>query len=174
MRKYAIRLLPLMAGAVCLLLAAEVRTDYNHAADFAQFRTYSWIQVEASPLWQDRIMQAVDGQLASKGWTKVPSGGDAAVSAFGSHKEKKTLETFYTGVGGRWFWRGWGPGLATTTIEKTPIGTVVVDIFDSHTERLVWRGIASDSLSEKPEKNEKKLEKNIAKMFEHFPPPPRV
>jgi len=39
MKKYAIRLLPLMAGAVCLLLAAEVRTDYNHAADFGQFRT---------------------------------------------------------------------------------------------------------------------------------------
>jgi hypothetical protein len=30
--------------------------------------------------------------------------------------------------------------------------------------------VAQESLSDKPEKNEKKLEKAVNKMFEHFPP----
>jgi hypothetical protein len=39
--------------------------------------------------------------------------------------------------------------------------------------RAIWRGTASDVLSDKPEKNEKKLEKALTEMFKHFPPPPK-
>ena len=52
-------------------------------------------------------MSAVDSQLAAKGWTRVDSGGDAAVSAFGKVSERGTLQTFYNGFPG-WGWRGWG------------------------------------------------------------------
>jgi Domain of unknown function (DUF4136) len=50
------------------------------------------------------------------------------------------------------------------------IGTLVVDIFDSQTQKLIWRGKQSDALSGNPDKNEKKLTKDIAGMFKHFPP----
>jgi hypothetical protein len=43
-------------------------------------------------------------------------------------------------------------------------------MFDTNNKRLLWRGSASDVLSGKPEKDEKKLEKAVSKMFEHFPP----
>ena len=33
-----------------------------------------------------------------------------------------------------------------------------------------WRGSATSILSEKPEKNEKKLEQSVADMFKKFPP----
>jgi len=33
----------------------------------------------------------------------------------------------------------------------------------------VWRGVATDTTSEKPAKNEKKIERAAEKMFEHFP-----
>ena len=66
---------------------------------------------------------------------QVPSGGDAAVSAFGATHERQTLETFYDGFGG-WRWRGFGPDLATTTA----VGTLVLDIFDGHTQQLICRG----------------------------------
>ncbi|HUE05375.1 MAG TPA: DUF4136 domain-containing protein [Bryobacteraceae bacterium] len=51
-------------------------------------------------LWQDRIMRAVDNELQAKGWQKVESGGDAAVSAFGRTTERDTMETFYDGFPG--------------------------------------------------------------------------
>jgi hypothetical protein len=43
-------------------------------------------------------------------------------------------------------------------------------MFDTNNKKLIWRGSASDILAGKPEKDEKKLEKAVEKMFEHFPP----
>ena len=42
-------------------------------------------------------------------------------------------------------------------------------LFGETMKQLVWRGAAQDTLSDKPEKNEKKLEKSVDKMLEHFP-----
>ena len=173
MKKHAKPVLILMLLGALIALAKEVVTDYDHAADFAQYHTYSWIHVKASdPLWADRITRAVDAQLVAKGWSKVDVGGDAGVTAFGASRQQPTLTTFYDSFGGGWFWRGFG-GIATTTVEETPVGTLVVDIFDEHNMKLIWRGVARDALSGKPDKDEKKLEKIVADMFKHFPPPPR-
>ena len=165
-------LISLLAGSL-VVLAAKVVTDYNHSTDFSQYRTYSWLKVEAGdPLWPDRIMAAVDSQLAAKGLTKAPIG-DASIAAFGSTHIQPRLETFYDNFGGGWYWRGWGEGMATTTVENIAIGTLVVDMFDTPTKKLIWRGTATDALSDKPEKNEKKLEKAVEEMFKHFPPKPK-
>jgi hypothetical protein len=162
------------AGAM-LLMAAKVTTDYDHKTDFSQYKTYSWMSVKAGdPLWSERIMDAVNEELSAKGLINREDGGDASVSAFASTRAQPRLETFYTGFGGGWFWRGFGDGYAYTTIDRIPIGTLVVDIFDTPTKKLIWRGTASDALSDKPDSNEKKLEKAVAEMFRHFPPMPRT
>jgi len=171
MKKHALRLgLPIFAAGLFVLWGAT-KVDYDHHADFSRYHTYSWIKAEAGDqLWADRIMRAVDNELQAKGWQKVPSGGDAAVAAYGSVHNQKNLETYYNGFGGGWFWRGWGDGMATTTVENVPVGSLNVDIFDANTKKLVWRGSGSDTLSGKPEKNEKKLDHRVAEIFEHFPP----
>ena len=43
---------------------------------------------------------------------------------------------------------------------------------DVKNKTFIWRGTASDTLSDKPEKNQKKLEKALAEMFKKFPPTP--
>jgi hypothetical protein len=50
------------------------------------------------------------------------------------------------------------------------VGTLVLDMYDAQTKRLVWRGVATKTVSKKPEKNEKALEKAVEKMFKNFPP----
>lgn len=151
---------------------AEVKTDYRHSVDFGKYHTYSWLKVDAgNPLWVDRIRRAVDEELTAKGWSMVPSGGDVSVSAFGSTREQPSMQTFYDGLGGGWGWWGFGDlGESTTTVQNTEVGTLVVDIFDSNTKKLIWRGTATDTLSDHPDKNEKKLEHNVAEMFKKFPP----
>jgi len=158
--------------AFAMIAFATISTDFNHSVDFSRYHTYSWIGVRAgNELWQDRIMNAVDSALAAKGWMKVPSGGDADVSAFGRTREQDTLQTFYDGFPG-WGWGGWwGEGTATTVTEPQRVGDLTVDIFDGMTKKLIWRGRADNLLSSKPEKNEKKLEKGVADMFKKFPPP---
>lgn len=169
----------LLAGALLVTgaLCAAAQTDYDHKADFGRYHTYSWIGVKAgNSLWQDRIMNAVDSQLAAKGLKRVPSGGDLAVSAFGRTTEHDTLQTFYDGFPG-WGWRaGWwgiGTGTATTDVVPERIGSLTVDLFDGQTKQLVWRGRAADTVSDKPEKNEKKVEKAAEDMFKKFPPKER-
>ena len=174
MKNYVNHLLALTLLTVLIVFGAEVHTDYDHSADFTKYKTYSWINIKAGdPLWTDRIARAIDSELAAKGWSKVDAGGDAGVAAFGSTREQPILRTFYDSFGGGWYWTGFGDGMATTTVENIPIGTLVVDIFDGHTKKLIWRGTASDALSSKPEKNEKKLEKAVEQMFKHFPPTPK-
>jgi len=164
-----------LAATAALVLAADLKTDYDKSTDFSRYHTYSWIKAQGSDeLWSDRIKKDIDNELSAKGWSMIPSGGDASVSALGFTKNQQTLETFYNGFGGGWGWRGFGgPGLATTTVENTPVGTLMVDIFDSQNKKLIWRGTDSKALSDKPEHNEKKLEDTVQSMFKHFPPPAR-
>jgi hypothetical protein len=174
---------PIARTAVCTLLflialgpafAQHVQTDFDHQASFSQYKTYSWQEIKPlNSLWDARIKSAVDAQLAAKGWTQVDSGGDVAVVAIKTTQTQRTLQTFYDGFGGGWGWRrfgGGGFGDSTTTEQDYKDGTLVVDLFDSKTKQLIWRGSAEDTLSNNAEKNEKKLDKGVAKMFKKFPP----
>jgi Domain of unknown function (DUF4136) len=162
-----------LLGATALC-GQEVKTDYDRATDFSQYKTYSWEKVQTQDaLWVDRIKAAVNGALAAKGWTPVESGGDVAIVAIEMTKNQQTLNTFYDGFGGGWGWRrfgGGGFGDVTTTTENYKVGTLVVDLFDANTKKLIWRGSSSDTLSSKSDKNIKELDKGAQKMFDHFPP----
>ena len=61
-------------------------------------------------------------------------------------------------------------GQATTTEQDYKEGTLVLDFYDGNTKQLIWRGSAEDTLSDKASKNEKKLDKGVAKMLKGFPP----
>jgi hypothetical protein len=154
--------------------AQQVKTDYDHGANFAQYKTYSWEQVKTKdPLDVDRIKSSVNAALAAKGWTQVASGGDISIVAMEITRNQQTLNTFYDGFGGGWGWRRFGGGgfsEATTTTETYQVGTVVVDLFDAKTKQLIWRGTESDTLSNNSDKNIKNLDKGVDKMFKHFPP----
>jgi hypothetical protein len=148
----------------------QVKTDYDRKTDFNQYKTYSWECVQTQdPLWVDRIKEAVDASLTSKGWTQVASGGDVAIVAIEMTRNRQTLDTFYNTYGRGWRWTG-GFGDATTTVENYKVGTLVVDLFDANSKNLIWRGSSSDTLSDKSDKNIKDLDKGVQKMFNHFPP----
>ena len=155
--------------------AQQVKTDFDRDSDFGHYKTYSWEKVQTQDsLWVDRIKGAVDSALAAKGWTKVDSGGDVAIIAVESTQDQQTLNTFYDGFGGGWRWRGFGGfGDSTTTVDTYKVGTLVVDLFDAGTKKLIWRGSASDTLSDKSDKNIKTLDKAVQKMFDRFPPSPK-
>jgi hypothetical protein len=157
--------------------AQQVKTDYDHNANFGQYKTYSWEKVQTrDPLLVDRIKDAVNRTLTAKGWKQADSGGDVSIVAMEITQQQQTLNTFYDGFGGGWGWRrfgGGGFGDATTTTETYQVGTLVVDLFDSKSKNLIWRSSSSDTLSNNANKNTKNLDKGVQKMFEHFPPEPK-
>jgi hypothetical protein len=168
------------AGVVTLLLigfgatasAQKVETDYDHSGNFSQYKTFMWIKPPkmSDPIQAKRVMDAVNAQLTAKGLQLVSSGADLGIMAHAATKDEHSLTTFYDGFGG-WGWRGWGgPGMATTMVDTYEVGTLVLDLFDTRTKQVVWRGMSTDTLSDKPEKNAEKINKAVEKMFKNFPP----
>src|SRR5262245_13946085 len=126
------RRISLVLGIVFLTAAVaradKVTSDYDHSVNFYKYKTFMWIDEPQSeqPFMQDRIMSAVNAQLASKGLRRVSEGADLAVKANLATEEKHTWETYYNGgPGWGWGWGGccwdgwgWGTGWATT-VERT-------------------------------------------------------
>jgi Domain of unknown function (DUF4136) len=160
---------PLFVAALATALFADhVAVDYDHAANFNQVKTYSWSKVHtANSIWNDRVKGAVDKELAAKGWTQVPSGGDVALLAVEKTSIHQQYDTFYDGFGG---WRWTGMGESTTTVDNYKVGTLIVSMFEGNSKQLIWRGTSTSDLSGNPEKNTKKLDKDVQKMFKNFPP----
>jgi hypothetical protein len=166
-----------IATVAATALLAEVKTDYDRTADFSRYKTYSWGKVHTqNPLWADRIKAAVASALATKGWAEIESGGDVSIMAMEMTEDHRTLNTYYDSFGGGWGWGRWGRGFgngfgeSTTTEETYTVGTLVVDLFDTNSKKLIWRGAATDTLSDKSDKNIKTLDSDVQRMFDRFPP----
>jgi len=158
--------------AICATMAAKVTVDWDHSANFSQFKTYAWGKgtPAKNPLMDQRIVAAVDKELAAKGFQKVdnPANADLVVlyhAAVGAQTQLNTMD-----MGPGWGWN-WGGGMSTTTVEQIPTGQLSVDIGDAKTKKLLWLGSASETLSDKPEKNTEKIDKVVGEMFKKFPPP---
>lgn len=171
-------------SAAYVASAADVHTDYDKHADFSRIHSYCWGQVSTdNPLYEQRIKEQVDKDLQSRGWQPSSGGAcDAQVFAKGGVHNEAELQTYYTGLGGgwggRWGWGGWGwrdgwwgPGAETTTTAvNKPVGNLVVDIFDGQSKSLIFRGISQNDVSKNADKNTHNIDKDIDKMFDHFPP----
>lgn len=169
-------LLTLTASA-SVALAQKVKTDFDPSADFSAFKTYYWAKTNptGNDLMDQRVIAAVDHWLTTKGWTKASEAdADIAIVPTVGTKEEKTLNTFYDSFGGGgWGYAGWGPrsGSATTMVDTVVEGTLIVDLFNRQTKKLVWRGIATGTVSDDPRKNANTVQKAVEKMFKSkFPP----
>ena len=178
-------LLALSLGLVFAGTAAaqDVRYNFDKSANFAALKTYKWVAIKgATPLADltDRqVKAAVDAVLATKGLTKSDS--DTAdlyigyQAAVGQEKEYTSFDTgwgYGPGWGGGWYGGG-GGGMTTGQTSTIYIGQLALDMYASQAKSLVWRGNASKTLDPKakPEKQQKNLEKAVAKMLKNYPPP---
>ncbi|NYF91670.1 DUF4136 domain-containing protein [Tunturiibacter empetritectus] len=147
----------------------SVVVDWDHnISNFSDFKTYAWVKPTrptSNPLMDQRIVAAIDSQLAEKGMRKVEQSPDVFVT-YGAGVSQQH-QAVATGMGGGW---RRGGGMATVNQYVTNVGTLVVDINDGKTKELAWRGAAKDTLSDKPDKNSQKIDKAVAKMFKKYPP----
>lgn len=157
--------------AICLVsiavLAQQVSVNYNHNQSFAQYHTYAWGNVDqnriANSILAQEAQQDINMALQSKGLQMVPENQnpDLIVVMGGGAKE----QTSYSA----WGMRGIGGGMGEITPEQNVEGTLVVNLYDTKTKSLVWRGIAEKTLEKSGEKNQKNVTKAIDKMFKQWP-----
>src|ERR1700678_1493349 len=161
-------------GVLCLCVstisvAQKINVDSSRSANFSSYHTYMW---ETSPNpakgeWDQRIVDAIDKQLQAKGLTKVDSNPDLWVvysNSIQNNKEVVGVGYIPSGIPGDW---GAPAGHSTYAYK---VGTLVVEIADTKTKQLVWRGSASNTISNNSKKNTKNLDKAVAKLFNQYPP----
>ena len=168
-------------------LAQKVTNDWDKEVDFSKYMTYAWVKgtTAKNKKNDERIVRAIEGQLAAKGLQKVESGANpelvvayhAAVSEEAQFNTKDTGDWGY-GTGWRYGYGGGRVsattvgGMSTTRVTKILIGQLVVDLGDVKDKELIWRGTASDTVSGKDwEKAEKTINKAVEKLFKKYPPP---
>jgi len=145
--------------------AQEISNDYNKA-DFAHFKTYAWASGHSveEPLNQS-IVSSIDGQLSAKGLTKVSPGEHADVLV----SDDVVFDRDIRGSGFReglrnLRWRGGS--------KYVLMGMLVVNLVDSGTGAMVWRGMASGVVdaNASPKKHDKKIHEVVQKIFRSYPP----
>jgi len=150
----------------------KVKTDYDHKAKFTEYKTFMWLREPQmlNPQMKRPLIAAVNAQLSARGWRLVKANPDVGIVANTATKEQQSLQTFYDGFGG-WRFR------MNTDTEPDPnqeiftLGTLVVDLFDYHSEHAIFRGTASGKvLSDSVAAKTVRMNKLIAEMFKDFPP----
>ena len=182
---------PLLALPLVLLLAGtgtaaaqDVRYNFDKQANFSSFKTYKWVVIKGatqlSDLVDKQIKASVDAELAKKGLSKSESDtADLYVgyqAGIGQEKEYTSFDTgwgYGPGWGGGGWYGGGGGGMTTGQTSTIYIGQLALDMYASSPKSLVWRGAASKTLDPKakPEKQQKNLDKAVAKLLKNYPPP---
>ena len=153
-------------------LAQSLTYDFDRSMDFRRIRTYAWLRgtVLDDDLNHRRIVEAIDGQLRSKGLRKIEAHAhpDVLVAYHASFDTDLRIEGFSSGWGG---YRFAGARSGTARAEDILRGTLAIDMVDALSNTIVWRAMASKDIdvNAKPEKREKNINKTVAKLFQSYP-----
>jgi Domain of unknown function (DUF4136) len=172
MRKTFILTAAVLTMAVNPARAQQVSYDYNRAVDFTGFKTYAWIPgaPTGDPMTDDRIVAAIEAQLAASGVVKAAPGTDPDLKVAYYVGVGRNLEV--SGGGSGWVGRtgatgGWG----NARTSRVYTGVLGVELRDSRTGSAVWHGLVARDLDPgaSPEKRERNLNKAVEKLFKHYP-----
>ena len=180
MKKTLVTLAVAVALAPALAMAQKTSYDYDKSIDFTTFKTYALKDGTkvGQPLIDDRIVNAIEAELAAKGLTKSEANPDVFVvyhTAFDKQKDISTYSSGYAGGYGPYGYRyggGWAGGTTTTQVRDILIGTLVIDIADAKKNQVAWRGMGVKEVKTdaKPEKRDKSINDAVKKIFKNYPP----
>jgi hypothetical protein len=156
--------------------AQIVNVNFDKSANFLAYKTYKWVAIkdalQLDDLTAEQLVATVDVELAKKGLTKSNSGKpDLLIGYQMARPGQKQLTHFNVGasLGSATGANAATAGAATTTVHS---GQLVLDMYESEKQQLVWRGVVSDAIDAdaKPAKKQKHMDKAIEKLLKDYPP----
>ena len=174
----------------CATIATTVA--YDASANIANLKSYSWTteskQSTGEPLLDDPslhsvIQSAIDQELGGKNYQKESSDGDFLIlySALLEGKEEIITQEEYEDYP---LVYGWNMGYVPherledgtrTYIRQYQEGTLIIDILEPETDRLIWRGsaIADIQRTASLAKRRERAQKAVHNILESLPPATR-
>ena len=160
----AISLLSLAVGAALMGCAStQVTTDWDRNTQFASYHTYAWMEtprmqaMQQATLFDRRLRAAVEEQLAGKGMKKADANREADLLIVYTAGVQDKLDVQSSGYFGQ-----------RVDVREYQQGTLVIDVVDAQTKRLVWRATAKAEVGDADPSSEK-IGKAVQKMFGSFP-----
>ena len=165
--------------AVSGCASMKIQTDYDPAfTSFSGYRTYRWMPIPrtsdprvSNAITEARIRGAVDSVLSARGYRKLGSGNvDFLVgyhAAIEGMLDVTTVDRYYG-----YAWTGAGVVARDVSVRRYDEGTLIIDVADVSSNRLVWRGTARAevAMSSPPEQRTKQIYEATSKILERFPP----
>jgi hypothetical protein len=166
------------AVAAALTLAGCATMNISSFAargvDFTALRTYAWgseadvatgdPRLDSNPFFRDRVRESVDQRLASRGFEKVTSGTpDLLIHYHASVRQRLDISN----VDQRY---GTCEDCWATVFDA---GTLTIDVVDTRTNKLIWRGWAErslDSTVDNQEEFERRVDRAVGRILERLPP----
>jgi hypothetical protein len=170
--------------------SVNINTDYTQDYNFSNLKTYNWhpsqsgdkasLDFLGGDIFDQRAREYVEESLTLKGLKKVNSSPDFLVNYGVLTEDRTDINSYntYSGYAPNWRYGGYSSGYGMgasstqTTVSHYKQGTLMIDIIDPTSDKLVWRGTADGRLSKnmKPEERRESLQKVINKILENFPP----
>jgi len=161
--------------------AQKVYVDYDRNVDMKSYKTYAWgptpsVSVyDNNPLLHSRIKNAIEYYLIKGGMVENTDHPDLYATYYGKIDEDFQVNIFASagyayGPGWTWdsYWGGSNVGMTATTPIPEKAGTVVIDLWDAKTKKIVWRGTMEGTIPQNPQKATKKVDKGIQKMVKKW------
>jgi hypothetical protein len=174
-------LLPVLLVATgCATIS--VATDFDHTVDFARYRTFTvaggqlnvnGVSDNGNTLVKDRIKNALVATLRGKGLVEATERSDLIVGYWAGARSRTEIEgmpPYAPEMGPYWYGGWWGPGYTQWWTRTYEEGTLVIDLVDQATHRLVWRAYARTEI--KPPVTEERVRQLVENAFKSFPPHP--
>jgi len=178
----------LTAMALSACSSMKTSSDYDPAANFSDVKTYAWVAQKSQDtsyhldgLMDQRVRAAVDTQLSLKGVTlSDPQTADILVNYLTKVDKKINVDTFNTHFGYNPYYSSpWGMSGSMhtqTTVREYEVGTLILDMVDRETGKLIWRGSVADTIRDQntPEERVEVVNKAISEMLLNYPPKPEA
>ncbi len=175
-----------LAPVVLLPACATITTkrDFDAVAKFGEYKTYAWApepntQTLATPAVDQAIRDAVDKDLAARGFTKAPGNAPDFYAVYHLTSVQKTDVRHYTDWGfgtayraGYGYYLGWPVKTKTdVAVDQNPFGALILDFVEVRRQQLVWRGVASAAfLASNPDGNTARSTEAVHALLAKFPP----
>ncbi|HEX6223593.1 MAG TPA: DUF4136 domain-containing protein [Chryseolinea sp.] len=168
--------------AIGLVACSSITTsyDYDKTVDFTKYKTYNFtpeaLKLGVQELNRERLIAAIDREMTSRGFTKADNP-DALIDLLGKMEEKRTATATTSGGGMYGYGRyGYGGGFSTTQVNYNDYteGTLFINFIDRASEKIVWQGRGTKTLSETatPEKRERNINEGVSMIYQKFPVKP--
>ncbi len=173
MKKYALLLFAATTLGVTSCSPFKVRSDYAATADFSSFKTYKLRidDLKLNDIDKDRVLNEVSKQLQAKGLHSGENP-DLIINLKAGHKKVTDVETT-RGIGGYYGWGGpWGFGMGVnrTWTDHYNSGSLVIDMVDAKTQKLVWQGIGEGISVDSPRSKQKQIPEVVTEIMANYPP----